>query len=76
MTKNICFDCGTEENVKAAGEYAELAELLDAWNLFETQGNMMLCPGCASAVSGEISLDKVKILPLDFFETNDPDDEL
>jgi hypothetical protein len=74
MTTNICSKCGTADNVKPAGEYAELTELLEAWNLSESQAPIMLCPKCAAGMR-EIDLDEVKILPLDFFETGDPDEE-
>jgi hypothetical protein len=73
MTKIICSECGRDDEVKTAAEYAELAELLDVWNLLERQGPVLLCSKCASLVVGEMSLDTVKIMPLDFLEADDPD---
>jgi hypothetical protein len=74
MTTNICSKCGSADNIKPAVEYAELVELLEAWNLSEYQPPILLCQSCAAGLR-EIDLDEVKIIPLDFFETGDPDEE-
>ena len=75
MKNNTCSECRTEENVKPAREYAGLAELLDSWYLLDELDNVLLCPQCASSVFDEMSIDYVKILPLDFLDIDDSDIE-
>ena len=75
MKTSICSECGTEKDVKAAREYAGMADLLDSWYLLDELDNVLLCPQCALSMVGLMSLERVKILPLDFLETDDPDVE-
>ncbi len=75
MKTMTCSECGTNVNVKAAREYTELAEILDIWRMPDEMASVFLCPRCASVLVGEMSLDTVAILPLDFYEIGDPDTE-